>query len=152
MIFQIKLVKIETEIHDNGLVQRVVKELSDPWPRLDQIVCANSIFCSLPQQKLWSTELRFVGVIKNVMQSYPMLWLLSFEFASYGCGKGLLYLNADRQLDLLAFVWMDRDRDTMLATISCWQKVGCTFECISIKTMMLVVMPNGSNWQFPHQR
>lgn len=63
LLLQLTLVKMETEIHDGGLAHgtSVLKELVDPWAKLDQTVCADLTLKLWCQKGTFSPECRFIA-------------------------------------------------------------------------------------------
>ncbi|KAG7343000.1 transposase IS4 [Nitzschia inconspicua] len=122
VILRLKLVKTELEAReDDGLTlgTRVAKYLVEPWARTDRIVCGDSFFASVATAKeLKSMGLRFIGVVKNASSHYPMTWLSSLELSNRGDHKGLVHLDNDGNPDMMAFVWVDRERRYFISTCS----------------------------------
>jgi Transposase IS4 len=98
---------------------RVTKYLVGPWNRTNRIVCGDSYFSSVDTAtELKSMGLRFIGVGKTATRKFPMQWLSSFELWHRGDQKGLVHCGPDGQSDMMAFVWMDRDRRYFIANCS----------------------------------
>lgn len=118
VMLRLKLVKSEEEAEgiaegDAELAHgtRIAKFLVEPWAGSDQIVCADLYFASVATANALKTMgLRFIGVVKTATRKFPMQWLSNVELRQRGDRKGLLHYGEDRRPDLMAFVWMDRDR------------------------------------------
>jgi hypothetical protein len=99
---------------------KIIKELVHPWWGSDWIVCANSYFASIVTAvKLKRIGLRFIGVVKLATRRYPMACLSQLEMTSRGEWKGLVTDRIlDGSCDLMAFVWVDQDRQYFISTAS----------------------------------
>jgi hypothetical protein len=99
----------------------VLMELVLPLIHTDRIVCADYYFASVPAAKLMSCNgMRFIVVVKTATQIFPMRYLALVELNHRGDRKGLLS-NAGWQAggpSMLAFVWMDCQRQYFIATAS----------------------------------
>ncbi|KAG7352288.1 transposase IS4 [Nitzschia inconspicua] len=122
VILRLKLVKTELEAReDDGLTlgTRVAKYLVEQWARTDRIVCGDSFFASVATAKeLKSMGLRFIGVVKNASSHYSMTWFSSLELSNRGDHKGLVHLDTDGNPDMMAFVWVDRERRYFISNCS----------------------------------
>jgi hypothetical protein len=99
---------------------KIIKELVRPWWGSDRIVCADSYFASVVTAvELKRIGLRFIGVVKSATRRYPMAYLSQLEMTSRGEWKGLVTDGiSDGSCDLMAFVWVDRDRRYFISTAS----------------------------------
>ncbi|KAG7341012.1 transposase IS4 [Nitzschia inconspicua] len=122
VILRLKLVNTELEAReDDGLTlgARVAKYLVESWARTDRFVCGDSFFASVATAKeLKSMGLRFIGVVKTASSHYPMTWLSSVELSNRGDHKGLVHLDNDGNPDMMAFVWVDRERRYFISNCS----------------------------------
>ncbi|KAG7349744.1 transposase IS4 [Nitzschia inconspicua] len=118
VILRLKLVKTELEAReDDGLTlgTRVAKYSVEPY----RIVCGDSFFASAATAKeLKSMGLRFIGVVKTASSNYPMTWLSSVELSNRGDHKGLVHLDNNGNQDMMAFVWVDRERKYFISNCS----------------------------------
>ena len=90
---------------------KVLVNLVSPWIRSQRIVCADSYFALVAAtMELGKLGLRFIGVVKTATRRFPWNWLRAFELVHRGDCKGLVSLDADGRPNLLAFIWMDRER------------------------------------------
>ena len=62
--------------------------------------------------------MRFIGVVKTATRQYPMAYLLRVALQDRGDRKGLITRGDDGQPSVLAFVWMDRQRQYFISTAS----------------------------------
>lgn len=99
---------------------QVVKQLVRPWLNSNRIICADSAFASVGcANELKRLGMRFIGVVKTATKQFPMKWLSEVELSNRGDRKGLVARNADGgDVNLLAFVWMDRDRRYFITNTS----------------------------------
>jgi Transposase IS4 len=95
-------------------------ELVKPWANTDAVVVADSYFASVSAAiRLKSMGLRFIGAMKTATREYPMHYLASHPLpGGKGSRKGLLTTDEDTGTQLLAFVWVDRDRRYFISTAS----------------------------------
>ncbi len=54
--------------------------------------------------------LRFIGVVKMATFKYPMLTMSSWELGGRGSKRGLVRLDDEGKVNLLALTWVDRER------------------------------------------
>ena len=127
IMIRMKLVKTkegEAESHqdaDSGLNHGpvVIKELTSPWVYSGRIVCADSYFASVSTAKeLKRIGLRFIEVVKTATRGYPMKALGEVELTHRGDRRGLVPVDPAGDANLLAFVWLDRERRYLIATCS----------------------------------
>ena len=114
-----------TREHDNGMLHgtKILLELVDKWAHSDQVVCADLYFASVGAAKaLLSIGLRFVGVVKTATKAFPLKHLSELELEKRGDREGLIFKGDDGRPELLAFVWMDRDRRYFIASGSSLQE------------------------------
>jgi len=62
--------------------------------------------------------LRVVGVVKNSTTRYPMAALSMLEVPFRGSSASLYHRDAAGQIDLMAAMWVDRDRRYFISTTS----------------------------------
>jgi Transposase IS4 len=86
----------------------------------DRVVVADSYFASVGAAiRLKEIGLRFIGVVKTATREYPMQYLGSIELpGGKGSRKGVLTTDEATGTQLLAFVWVDRDRRYFISTAS----------------------------------
>ncbi|KAG7351598.1 transposase IS4 [Nitzschia inconspicua] len=122
VILRLKLVKTELEAREDDeltLGAKVAKYLVESWARTDRFVCGNSFFASVATAKeLKPVGLRFIGVVKTASSHYSMTWLSSVEQSNRGDHKGLVHLDNDGNPDMMAFVWVDRERRYSISNCS----------------------------------
>ena len=101
----------------------VLYELVKPFANTDRVVVADSYFASVSAAiRLKQIGLRFIGVVKTATKEYPMNHLGSIELpGGRGSQKGLLTTDQESGTQLLAFVWVDRDRRYFISTASSLQ-------------------------------
>eukprot|EP00170_Pyropia_yezoensis_P000630 contig_2981_g631 len=89
----------------------VLKRLVAPWAGTQRIICADSYFASVATaQQLLTMGLRFVGVVKTATRGYPMGALSAIPLQSRGQHVSFSHVNADNVTDLMAVLWVDRER------------------------------------------
>jgi len=97
----------------------VLKHLVSNWAGTDRVVSGDSYFASVEAAlQLKSMGLRFVGVVKNSTTRYPMAALSTLEVPTRGSSDSLYHRNAAGQIDLMAAMWVDRDRRYFISTTS----------------------------------
>ena len=91
---------------------KVLLNLVFPWKDTNRIVCADSYFASVPGARLLHKNgLRFIGVVKTATREYPMQYLTDKVLGQRGDWRAVKVCKEnDDDTDLVAFVWMDRDR------------------------------------------
>jgi hypothetical protein len=133
IMLRLKLVKSAEEeganiaMDHNGLPHgtSVLKFLVEPWAHTNRIVCADSYFASVTTARvLLGMGLKFIGVVKTATRQFPQAYLSEFEMRQRGDRKGLVaYAEQDPTVpELLAFVWMDRDRRNFISSCSSLQE------------------------------
>jgi hypothetical protein len=101
----------------------VLKFLVTPWKFSNRVVCADSYFASVPAaRQLLNWGLKFIGVVKTATRMFPMKYLSEIELAERGDRKGIVANDTHGNVQLLAFVWMDRDRRYFIASGSSLQE------------------------------
>jgi Transposase IS4 len=96
---------------------RILKELVEPWAHSDRVICADSYFSSVSAvEELTKMQLRFIGVVKTATRKYPMHYLSNLVLYERGARHGVVAKDADGNVNMLAFVWMDRDRRYFIAS------------------------------------
>lgn len=94
----------------------VLKRLVAPWAGTQRIICADSYFASVATaQQLLTMGLRFVGVVKTATRGYPMGALSAIPLQSRGQHVSFSLVNADNVKDLMAVLWVDRERRYFIA-------------------------------------
>jgi hypothetical protein len=119
IMIQLKIVKTATEQqnlevdHDERILHgtKIIKELVKPWSYTDRMVCADSYFASVgAADALKLLKFRFIGVVKTATRHFPMSYLNTLVLNDRGDRQGVVRRDINGQPDLMAFVWMDRDR------------------------------------------
>ena len=98
----------------------VVKELCFPWANTNHVAVANSCFASVQMtQKMKKIGHQFIGVVKTSTCKFPMTELSEVHLNKQGKWKSLHCKNEEpKELDIKAFVWVDRDRRHFVSTCS----------------------------------
>ena len=124
IMIRLKVVKgvVDREADDNNEMlhgAKVLLGLVLPWINTHRLVCADSYFASVPSAiLLHDNGLKFVGVVKTATKKFPMKHLSSVKLKERGDTYGMVRrktANSD-ECDLLAYVWMDRDRRYFIAS------------------------------------
>lgn len=90
---------------------KVLKELIAPWAQSDRLICADSYFASVGAvEELARMRLRFIGVVKTATRRFPMQYLSTRVFHNRGERHGIVGKDADNNINMMAFVWLDRER------------------------------------------
>jgi len=94
----------------------VTLRLVEPWFYTHRLVCADSYFSSVETAEiLFKHGLRFTGVVKNATKGYPLQHLSHLEVT--GKGEHVSMVAKDRDgPDLMAVMWIDRDRRYFIST------------------------------------
>ena len=124
IMIRLKIVKgvVDREADDNHEMlhgAKVLLELVLPWINTNRLVCADSYFASVPAAiLLHDNGLKFVGVVKTATKKFPMRHLSSVELEERGDTYGMVRRKTpnSNECDLLAYVWMDRDRRYFIAS------------------------------------
>lgn len=96
---------------------RVLKELVQPWAMSDRCICADSYFASVKAvEELHRMRLKFIGVIKTSTRHYPMQYLSHLTFHNRGDRHGVVSRDPDGNPNMMAFVWVDRERRYFIAS------------------------------------
>jgi len=106
---------------DDGLPHgtAVLRKLVDAWAGSRRVVCANVSFASVTAaQQLLGMGLRFIGVIKTATSGFPMSSLSKIPLEARGQHVSYTHSTADGVPDLMAAVWVDRDRRCFIAFAS----------------------------------
>jgi Transposase IS4 len=115
-------------LDDNGHLHgcNVLYELVKPWANTDAVVVADSYFASVPAAiRLKGIGLRFIGVEKQAVREFPMQYLGSLPMpGGKGSRKGLLTTDEETGTQLMAFMWVDRDRRYFISTCSSLEEGG----------------------------
>lgn len=161
IMIRLKLVKTSVEeqanrIEDNtpGLHgTRVLLDLVRPWAHSNRLVCADSYFASVgAAMALKNIGLRFIGVVKTATKMFPNTYLSNLELENRGDRQGLFSRDASGTPELLAFVWMDRDRRYFIASASSleegaayardrWRQVDTTINASPQRVQLTVPQP-----------
>ena len=77
----------------------------------ERVVCGDSYFASVSAViEIKKLGLRSIGVIKTATKQFPMAYLSSREVIGHGNSHALYTKNQDDEVELLAIIWIDRDR------------------------------------------
>jgi hypothetical protein len=107
---------------------KVMKELIEPWSFSERMVCADSYFASVAAaEELMKFRFRFIGVVKTATKRYPMKYLSELVLSKRRDRYPLLKKDIHGTPDLMAFVWVDRDRRYFVATGSSMQEGDAYF-------------------------
>jgi Transposase IS4 len=98
----------------------VLYDLVKPWANTNAIVVADSYFASVQLAiRLMSIGMRFIGTIKTATKEFPMKVLGAKPMmGGKGDRYGLLSKDVATGTDLLAVLWIDRDRRYFISTVS----------------------------------
>lgn len=122
----------------------VAKKLLCPWAGSKRVVCADSYFASVATALLLlSMGLRFIGVVKTSTRGYPMGTLSGIPLQARGQHVSYTHSSADGLVDMMAVVWVDRERRYFIATTSTtlpgtlcervrWPQVGDRAERVAV--------------------
>ena len=92
-------------------------DLVHPWAHSDRVVRGDSYFASVGAAiALKTIGLRFIGVVKTAIRKFPKAYLMGLEMDQRGDMKGLVTRGRNGSPDLLAFVWVDRERRCFIAS------------------------------------
>ena len=108
---------VENETHGTTIIKKLVQ----PWAYSDRIVCADSFFASYNCAKvLKNIGFKFVGVVKTATKRFPMKVLTTKRLHERGDRYGLVHKDRETgRPDMIAFVWMDRERRYFISTGPC---------------------------------
>ena len=109
------------EVEDNGFGHgcNVLVDLVKPWANTDRLVVADSYYASVEAAIRLHKDykLRFIGVVKTATAGFPMNYLSSVVLPKVkGDWRGVV--SSEGNTDLLAFVWVDRNRRYFISTCS----------------------------------
>jgi len=97
----------------------VIKNLVAPWAGTTRVVCADSYFASVATaQQLLGMGLRFIGVVKTATRGFPMASMSTAPLGARGEHFSYKHTSADGVTDLMAVVWVDRERRYFIASAS----------------------------------
>jgi len=100
-------------LHGTAVLQRLVA----PWASSGRVVCADSYFASVDAaETLRASGLRFIGVVKTAHRRFPMASLASRELQSRGDHASMVHVDSTGTPDMMAVLWLDRDRRYFVAT------------------------------------
>jgi Transposase IS4 len=100
---------------------RVMLFLLKGWSARGRIVCADSYFASVKAAvELYKRGWRFIGVAKTAHRQYPREFLFSVVLPERGNCAGLTarYCDDEVDMDLLAFVYCDKNRHYFISSCS----------------------------------
>lgn len=109
------------DTHDDALPHgtHVLKRLVAPWAGTQRVVCADSYFASVTAAtQLRGMGLRFIGVVKTATRGYPMQALSTLEVTARGDHATYFHTTAEGVVDLMAVMWVDRNRRIFIASAS----------------------------------
>ena len=106
----------EEILHGSNVMLNLVRH----WWNTKRVVCADSYFASVPAAKLlYRHGLLFIGVVKTATKEFPMAYLSEQVLTERGSSKCLVnHKEDDDDADLIAMVWMDRDRRYFISSAS----------------------------------
>ncbi len=110
--------RVEENGYNHGC--NVLHDLVEPWANSGRIVVGDSYFASTQSAiRLFSMGLRFIGVIKTATTGYPMQYLGRVVLPDgKGSRHGVVTHDDQAGCQLLAFVWVDRDRRYFITSCS----------------------------------
>ena len=91
-----------------------------PWVnKKRRVVSTYSYFASVQAcDELKKRGLRFIGAVKTATRGFYIVTLYEIELAHRGMRKGYFDLDNEKNLDKLAFIWVDRDRRYFISNTS----------------------------------
>jgi len=93
---------------------KVIRYLVSPWinaPGDPRTVCEDSYFASVATAiELKICGVNFIGMVKTTTKQYPMIYLQNLELGGRGKYKVVASFNNHRLAELLAVLWVDRER------------------------------------------
>ena len=97
----------------------VLKKLVAPWAGTTRVVCADSYFASVAAARhLLGMGLRFIGVVKAATRGYPVSTLSTLPLEDRSEHVAYVHKTADGVVDMVALLWVDRDRRYCISTAS----------------------------------
>jgi Transposase IS4 len=99
----------------------VMLALLDRWNPRGRVVCADSYFASVQACiELYKRGWRFIGVVTTAHKQYPKKYLEKVKMPQRGTFAGLQtrHCNKDLDMDLLAFVFCDKNRHYFISSCS----------------------------------
>lgn len=97
----------------------IMMRLVEPWSGTDRIVCADSYFASVgAAMALKAAGLRFIGVVKTAHRLFPLAFLSARELCGRGDQVTMVHRDESGRPDLMAVVWVDRERRYFIASAS----------------------------------
>lgn len=109
------------DAHDNALTHgvNVFKRLVAPWAGTQRVVCADAYFASeTAATQLRAMGLRFIGGVQTATRCYPMQALSTLEMDARGDHATYFQTTPEGVVDLMAVMWVDRDRRFSIASAS----------------------------------
>jgi Transposase IS4 len=102
---------------------KIMLSLLRHWSPRGRVVCAYSYFASVQAAvELYKVGWRFIGVVKTAYKQYPKIYLEKIELPDRGTCAGLRTRHCNEEedvdLDMMAFVFCDRDRHYFISTCS----------------------------------
>lgn len=109
----VKSVTDENEDEDDGINHgtKILLDLVKPWwNKVRRVICADSYFSSVQTTIMCKAKgLEYVGVVKTATRSYPMHYLTRVPLSDRGKHHAVVH-KTNGLLDMVAFVWVDRER------------------------------------------
>ena len=137
IMMQIKIVETaeEEDTHaredQDGMLHgtSVMINLLKPWHHDgERVVCGDSYFASVSAvTEMKKVGIRFIGVIKTATKQFPMAYLSSQEVIERGNSHALYTKDQDGEVELLAVMWVDRDRRYFVANTETMQQAEPIF-------------------------
>ena len=107
--------KAAEELHGT----KILKYLTEPWSHSHRIVCGDSYFASVTAtEELLHMGMYFIGVVKTATSQFPKAFLENSQLSNKGDCKGCITKNAEGDPEMMAFVWLDRDRRMFITSCS----------------------------------
>ena len=117
--------------HGTAVLMRLVR----PWAGTDRIVCVDSYFASVATAlALKEAGLRFTGVVKTAHRRFPLASLDARELGARGDHLSMVHLDATGRPDMLALVWVERERRYFVPTAGSCQP-GTSYERLRWREM-----------------
>ena len=97
----------------------VLRRLVEPWAGTQRIVCADSYFASVEAaDEMRKIGLKFIGVVKTASTKFPIRYLSGLEIDGRGKWNTLVRKDDTGNQDMMAVVWVDRNRRYFVANTS----------------------------------
>jgi hypothetical protein len=102
-------------LHGTAVLSRLVS----PWAGSGRIVTADSYFSSVEAAlHLRDLGLKYVGVVKTATRRFPKAYLEQQTLQNRGDRLSLAHYNHHREIDMMAMLWLDRERRYFICTTS----------------------------------